>query len=670
MSPSTTRPESHLPQLDALRGVACLMVLVAHLKGVRFLHWVPDIAGVAGVGIFFALSGFLITRILLADRAAGRGLMAFYNRRVARIFPIYYLTLGILAITWPGKELLWAANFSFNFQFLASSRDYFQNDAAASLPPVAHFWSLCVEEHFYWFWPVAVMILPRAGLRCLLVAIILGTPVVTYLLGDHLDAMGFAKPEIEGLLSRLTVTQLVAISIGALAAFHESWLTQAQTVIARLSLPRATLVGIVMVLAGALWAGVSSGFPGAVTRAAAGTSLHLICGGVFLVVFGSAMLGRLVGLSNVGKISFGLYLYHLPIYAALGLTNSRTEAKVLLGCVAFLTTCLCAALSYYLLELPIMTHVREWQKSGTSTVARYSACLGTSLTLLVTALFAANLAGSYGAFSPFASPVAGLESSQAPLPAESIRTIVVGSSHGEMGFAAPECQDLTYNVSLESQDLWYDCEIVKSQIGKMPNLQRVVFCVSVFSFRYSICDTDSERWREALYYHAAGIRSRADQGDERRYSPLVLANSAESVALLTGKMGFVDEPLRGWKPLPTQALDPSSGKAAAERHHKHGRDRVAENQAQLIRTIQACQRQGIECILVSIPTHQCYRDYLPADYRSETAVVIRNVQDKTGVRYLDYAADTRFLDRDFYDGDHLNKTGAVTAKCCAGDNLH
>src|SRR5689334_12095895 len=122
-SPDRHAPEAHLPQLDALRGVACLLVLFAHLQAVSILRWMPEILGVAGVGIFFALSGFLITRILVADRAAGRGLSAFYSRRVARIFPIYYLTLAILAVCWPGQELTWAASFTFNFQFLASSRE-------------------------------------------------------------------------------------------------------------------------------------------------------------------------------------------------------------------------------------------------------------------------------------------------------------------------------------------------------------------------------------------------------------------------------------------------------------------------------------------------------------------------------------------------------------------
>src|SRR5205085_2477908 len=106
-------------------------------------------------------------------------------------------------------------------------------------------------------------------------------------------------------------------------------------------------------------------------------------------------------------------------------------------------------------------------------------------------------------------------------------------------------------------------------------------------------------------------------------------------------------------------LDPATGQAAAVRHAKHGPGRVQANQAQLIRTIEACQKRGVECILVSIPTHPCYRDHLLPEYRAETSALIREVCRQTGAIYCDYAADPRFGDTDFYDGDHLNEGGAI-----------
>src|SRR5207247_307178 len=81
----TAARQGYIPQLDAVRGIACLMVLGAHLKAIRGLHWLDDKIGTIGVGLFFAMSGFLITRILITDKMSGRTLNAFYNRRAARI---------------------------------------------------------------------------------------------------------------------------------------------------------------------------------------------------------------------------------------------------------------------------------------------------------------------------------------------------------------------------------------------------------------------------------------------------------------------------------------------------------------------------------------------------------------------------------------------------------
>ena len=241
---------------------------------------------------------------------------------------------------------------------------------------------------------------------------------------------------------------------------------------------------------------------------------------------------------------------------------------------------------------------------------------------------------------------------------DQIHTIVVGSSHGELGFAAPECRDLTYNLAFESQDLWYDCQMVRAMLEKLPKLKRVVFCMSVFSFRYSICDTDSERWREAMYYHACGLRSRVDDGDERRYSPLSLANSWRKVEQLSAKWSFAKDPLLGWRPQAGGELDFNSGKLAAERHQNHGDRRVRENQALLSATIKMCQQKGIECVLISIPTFAGYRENLSAAYVAETRALLHEISAQTGTVYLDYSEDARFAEGDFYDVDHLNQAGA------------
>lgn len=378
MQPS--KPLGYVPQLDAVRGIACLMVLVAHLRAVSGLGWIDDLVGTAGVGLFFALSGFLITRILLADRAAGRGLNAFYNRRAARIFPAYFLMLGIVWCLAPGREIAWAATFTFNLHYTTGCREYFQIDAGGGdpIPPVAHVWSLCVEEHFYWVWPALVMFLPALCYRLLPLVCIAATPFITAFLVTQLEARGFQELAAAGMAWRLTPTQLVALSCGALLALHEGRLRQ------RLLLVLGVLALVASVV---LWWGLPVWWPrlrGIVYQPAL---LHLGCAGALALGLGWPGLARLGWLGFVGKLSYGLYLYHLPLYAALGLAQTKVVAPWSTGLAAFSLTFLAALASYYLVEAPILNWMRGHQGGLRVTLPWKSLSLGTALTaLLVVAL--------------------------------------------------------------------------------------------------------------------------------------------------------------------------------------------------------------------------------------------------------------------------------------------
>ena len=661
----------HLPQLDSLRGLACLMVLFAHLKAVRFMHWVPDFLGDAGVGVFFVLSGFLITRILVADRAAGRSLTGFYNRRVARIFPIYFLTLAVLAVTWPGKELTWAANFTFNFQFMTDSRMYFSTDAAAGrVPPVAHFWSLCVEEHFYWFWPCAAMFLPRASLRFVLAAIVCATPGVTYLLAERLDSVGFSRANADGLLSRVTLTQLVAISLGGLAALHEAWLSRACGFGERLAVSRGAIIGSILILAGALWPVAASGLSESTRRATDATALHLLCAGLFLVALGSAPLGRVRPLARVGTISYGLYLYHLPVYAALGLTDVRAGANTFSAVAALLTTFAFALFSYRFFEHPILKWAKSPRAFRPSDPRSYFGYAGKVLTLAVAALFGVGLSRAYLGLTALSVPPATIPLGGDSTPdagrlapqsfGSTVTAIVVGSSHTEMGIATPELAEVTYNLAFGGQDLWYDCETARAVAQRSPGLKRIYFGIDAFAVHYSIAATDGEKWRESLYFNGTGLRARVD--DERKYSPLVLATAPHSQAALAriqSKMAILDEPMRGWLPdARTIPFDRQYGKARAAAHEGLP-DRMEENMACLTRTVQFCKARGIECLLVSTPTHRSYRDHFSPAYLAEATAAIQRLVQAEGVSYFAYAECPQFFETDFTDCDHLNPAGAV-----------
>ena len=169
--------DSRMPSLDGLRAVAVLLVIVFHLElsktftPVRYL-WRFDI-GYTGVKIFFVLSGFLITTLLLREHARNGkiDLGDFYLRRFFRIFPAYYTYLALAGVavaagwaTASGGDFLWAAIFL---------SDYHKAEWA-----LLHTWSLAVEEQFYLLWPTALVLIGiRRGLYCA-AAILLISPAL------------------------------------------------------------------------------------------------------------------------------------------------------------------------------------------------------------------------------------------------------------------------------------------------------------------------------------------------------------------------------------------------------------------------------------------------------------------------------------------------------------
>lgn len=158
--------DSYVPQLDTLRAIAVSLVLLWHGTPERyaFKHWLPW--GPVGVRLFFVLSGFLISGILLDCRAAiaqgqlslAGALRRFYIRRFLRIFPLYYFMIALgLGLGIPAMLMSWRWHivYASNFYFLQRG-DW--------LGPVSHFWSLAVEEQFYLVWPWLLLLLPRRAL--------------------------------------------------------------------------------------------------------------------------------------------------------------------------------------------------------------------------------------------------------------------------------------------------------------------------------------------------------------------------------------------------------------------------------------------------------------------------------------------------------------------------
>jgi peptidoglycan/LPS O-acetylase OafA/YrhL len=148
-----TRLTGHVLPLDGVRGVAILSVMGFHVaQGLQLPGPLALVAGFgwAGVDLFFALSGFLITGILLDARGRPDYYRRFYARRTRRIFPLYFAYIGVLAVLMPGDWFPWYATYLLNVRVALA------NNWSASVAGTAFFWSLCVEEQFYAVWPAIV----------------------------------------------------------------------------------------------------------------------------------------------------------------------------------------------------------------------------------------------------------------------------------------------------------------------------------------------------------------------------------------------------------------------------------------------------------------------------------------------------------------------------------
>jgi peptidoglycan/LPS O-acetylase OafA/YrhL len=359
---SESRPAIHLAALDGLRGLALLGVLLFHADGA-----LPG--GYLGVDLFFVLSGYLITSLLVREyRDTGRiDLYRFWVRRCRRLFPALLSLIPAIAVygryfarpeelaTLRGEALASLGYFA-NWHAIFSHRSYWHLFAAPS--PLEHTWSLSIEEQFYVVWPLlAAFVLRRRGPRALLA-------LALVLTGASVVAMLLVFSPVDSSRAYLgTDTRMAAILAGAALAIV---LTPGS------SLPAARVRQLD-------WLGAAAGLGLAVAWCTLrGTNPWLYRGGFWLtelavlVLIACAVMDKASRVARVlsarplqllGTISYGVYLWHWPVNVFVTTERVQLHGPLLQG-LRFAITFAIAIVSYRYLERPIRRHGLPFKRAN------------------------------------------------------------------------------------------------------------------------------------------------------------------------------------------------------------------------------------------------------------------------------------------------------------------
>ena len=331
----TPQARPHIAQLDGLRGIAILMVFVFHAFKAN-LFWM-------GVDLFFVLSGFLITGILLneKDRPFGNYIGRFYARRVRRIAPAYLVVLVVTAVIFGTGFLHYWYLYIGGMNFLIPlDLPYLK-----TLP----LWSLAVEEQFYLLWPLAVFFLSRKHLMQLAIILLVAAPVLRFIF-TPLMKNGYS-------IYMLLPFRMDTLASGALIAILWPQIQSqlASNPIAKKNLIRGgwILLGCGLVSAIAL---NSLGFLPATGNRIGSTTLMEATLMIATGMFGLALIGiGRKGYSSkplvfLGRISYSFYLFHLTALYLVPKNN---------GILGFILTVAYSAAMWYLVESPILNQGKK-----------------------------------------------------------------------------------------------------------------------------------------------------------------------------------------------------------------------------------------------------------------------------------------------------------------------
>ncbi|MGE8338500.1 acyltransferase family protein [Pseudomonas laurylsulfatiphila] len=380
----------YMAGVDGLRAIAVLSVVLFHLGVSGFS------GGFVGVDVFFVISGFLITRLIVSevDKTGGFSFSNFYSRRVRRLFPALFVTLLITTVAAfvlfsPqhfqrfGGELVYSIFSASNFFFWNES-GYF--NTASEFKPLLHTWSLSVEEQFYLVWPVMLVFLAKRKTRtplflCLSLAFALSLFASFVMSDGHSDVLSAWMPKFAALFSDgpgtiffLAPFRIFEFAIGAASvwlvngAFKNPWVKEL-----------ACAIGLALIGYSIFWFSEKTLFPS--------YNALIPCVGAALVICSSdsRFLGGVLSSKIpvfVGLVSYSVYLVHWPIivfykYYTMGPLNAVDQLVLFIACMVL------GYILYRFVETPL--RAPRTKKEGLSQAAFGLACAMLAMVLVLPA---------------------------------------------------------------------------------------------------------------------------------------------------------------------------------------------------------------------------------------------------------------------------------------------
>lgn len=348
-----------IPSLDGLRAVSIAIVVLSHTKSLLpavivssgLFRYVIG-GGLHGVQVFFVISGYLITTLLLRefDCTGNVSLHRFYARRALRIFPPFYLYLGVLALLWiAGMQTQDASTF---LSAATYTIIYHPNPQGWLLQ---HAWSLSIEEQFYLLWPVLLVLAKRRGVaEHLAVGILIAMPIARAVVA--FVSMDQSADHLRLIVNMSAIDMLVSGSLLALLAESIRWRRWCERWITGWCALGAFVLGFVV--SPYVNAKLAGTWPGACASALGFSATAFAIGAIveYVVRTPQSIAGRALNLSpvrHIGIISYGIYLWQ----------QSFTKNPVRFGLWTYVLIFLVAEASFRLVERPLM-RVRARFRSG------------------------------------------------------------------------------------------------------------------------------------------------------------------------------------------------------------------------------------------------------------------------------------------------------------------